>query len=153
QRQLLDYGLPPDRAASVETSIDTARRNNAGQPFHIPADRLSRRVRPRARDDDRRRDAPRSRSGEDWKHLGEVQIIVEKPLNGNIGNPTDLKTYAQAGGYRALRKALQTMAPVEVIATVKESNLRGRGGAGFPTGMKWSLIPAGSDAPHPKYLV
>jgi NADH-quinone oxidoreductase subunit F len=78
---------------------------------------------------------------------------VEKPLTKNIGNPIDLNTYEHAGGYRALRKALQTMTPPEVIASVKEANLRGRGGAGFPTGMKWSLIPAGSDARRPKYLV
>src|SRR5438552_18838787 len=45
------------------------------------------------------------------------------------------------------------MTPSEVIAEVKESNLRGRGGAGFPTGMKWGLVPAGNDAPHPKYLI
>ena len=36
---------------------------------------------------------------------------------------------------------------------VKKSNLRGRGGAGFPTGMKWSFVPMGEDAPQPKYLV
>ena len=36
---------------------------------------------------------------------------------------------------------------------VKDSDLRGRGGAGFPTGMKWSFVPMGDDAPHPKYLV
>jgi NADH-quinone oxidoreductase subunit F len=78
---------------------------------------------------------------------------VEKPLTRNIGNPADLKSYERAGGYQALRKALQKMSPAEVIAAVKESNLRGRGGAGFPTGMKWGLVPAGSGAPHPKYLV
>jgi NADH-quinone oxidoreductase subunit F len=78
---------------------------------------------------------------------------VEKPLTRNIGTLADLKSYERAGGYQALRKALQTMSPAEVIAAVKESNLRGRGGAGFPTGMKWGLVPAGSDEPHPKYLV
>jgi NADH-quinone oxidoreductase subunit F len=78
---------------------------------------------------------------------------VEKPLTRNIATPADLKSYERSGGYQALRKALQKMSPAEVIAAVKESNLRGRGGAGFPTGMKWGLVPAGSDAPHPKYLV
>ena len=78
---------------------------------------------------------------------------MEKPLTRNIGTPTDLKTYEHAGGYQALRKALQKMTPAEAIAEVKESNLRGRGGAGFQTGMKWRLVPAGNNAPHPKYLV
>ena len=45
------------------------------------------------------------------------------------------------------------MAPEDVTELVKKSNLRGRGGAGFPTGMKWSFVPMGPDAPHPKYLV
>ncbi len=58
--------------------------------------------------------------------------------------------YSRRGGYRALRKAL-TMAPADVVSMVKDSGLRGRGGAGFPTGMKWSFIP--QDNPKPKYLV
>jgi NADH-quinone oxidoreductase subunit F len=61
-----------------------------------------------------------------------------------------LQSYAARGGYAALDKAL-AMAPDDVIATVKDSGLRGRGGAGFPTGMKWSFIP--QDNPNPKYLV
>lgn len=61
-----------------------------------------------------------------------------------------LEVYRRNGGYRALSKAL-AMPPDEVIAYVKESGLRGRGGAGFPTGMKWQFIPQGDDKPH--YLV
>ncbi len=61
-----------------------------------------------------------------------------------------LATYESRGGYDALAKAL-TMAPDDIIAAVKDSGLRGRGGAGFPTGMKWSFIP--QDNPNPKYLV
>ncbi|MFT4297478.1 MAG: NADH-quinone oxidoreductase subunit NuoF [Micropruina sp.] len=61
-----------------------------------------------------------------------------------------LTNYERRGGYRALRKALgQT--PAEVMGVVKDSGLRGRGGAGFPTGMKWSFVP--QDNPNPKYLV
>src|SRR5260370_37551075 len=48
--------------------------------------------------------------------------------------------YVKNGGYDALRKAL-TMTPDEVTQVVKDSNLRGRGGAGFPTGVKWSFVP------------
>ncbi|MDH2414289.1 NADH-quinone oxidoreductase subunit NuoF [Nocardioides sp. CER19] len=61
-----------------------------------------------------------------------------------------LASYAAQGGYQALDKALG-MSPDEVITAVKDSGLRGRGGAGFPTGMKWSFIP--QDNPNPKYLV
>jgi len=61
-----------------------------------------------------------------------------------------LDAYSKTGGYDALRKAL-TMTPDEVTTEVKDSGLRGRGGAGFPTGMKWSFVP--KDNPNPKYLV
>ncbi len=61
-----------------------------------------------------------------------------------------LSRYEATGGYRALRKALD-MQPDELITLVKDANLRGRGGAGFPTGMKWSFVP--QDNPNPKYLV
>jgi NADH-quinone oxidoreductase subunit F len=64
-----------------------------------------------------------------------------------------LPEYERAGGYEGLRKALTRMAPEEVTALVLEANLRGRGGAGFPTGRKWSFVPMGPDAPQPKYLV
>jgi NADH-quinone oxidoreductase subunit F len=59
-----------------------------------------------------------------------------------------LETYEQLEGYQGLRKALTTMTPDEVITVVKDSSLRGRGGAGFPTGMKWQFIPQGDGKPH-----
>jgi NADH-quinone oxidoreductase subunit F len=61
-----------------------------------------------------------------------------------------LRAYERAGGYKALRKALESK-PDDLIQLLKDSNLRGRGGAGFPTGMKWAFIPQGDDKPH--YLV
>jgi NADH-quinone oxidoreductase subunit F len=61
-----------------------------------------------------------------------------------------LAGYRRAGGYRALPKAL-AMQPDQVIQTLKDSALRGRGGAGFPTGNKWGFIPQGDGKPH--YLV
>src|SRR4051794_15605627 len=80
---------------------------------------------------------------------------MEKPLTGNFRTdrePVSLAEYERGEGYQGLRKAL-LMTPAEVTELVKRSNLRGRGGAGFPTGMKWSFVPMGKDAPHPKYLV
>jgi NADH-quinone oxidoreductase subunit F len=80
---------------------------------------------------------------------------MEKVLTKNIrpdGEANDFNAYEKAGGYGALRKAL-TMEPKAITDVVKNSNLRGRGGAGFPTGQKWSFVPIGKDAPHPKYLV
>jgi NADH-quinone oxidoreductase subunit F len=57
------------------------------------------------------------------------------------------------GGYQAVHKILKELTPAEVTNLVKESNLRGRGGAGFNTGLKWSFVPMGPDVPRPKYLV
>ena len=74
-------------------------------------------------------------------------------LSRNWADPQSwtLAAYQRRGGYRAMRKALLRMTPAEVMDQVKESGLRGRGGAGFPTGMKWSFVP--QDTPKPKYLV
>jgi NADH-quinone oxidoreductase subunit F len=80
---------------------------------------------------------------------------METPLTRNIRpdrEPLDFDGYRRAGGYAAADKALR-MSPKDVADSVTKSNLRGRGGAGFPTGKKWSFVPMGEDAPHPKYLV
>ncbi|HEX7150394.1 MAG TPA: NADH-quinone oxidoreductase subunit NuoF [Thermoanaerobaculia bacterium] len=75
-----------------------------------------------------------------------------KVLTANIDKPnsTSIDTYLAGGGYESARKAL-AMKWEEVIQLVKDSELRGRGGAGFPTGMKWSFVPR--NAPRPTYLL
>jgi NADH-quinone oxidoreductase subunit F len=62
-----------------------------------------------------------------------------------------IDVYLQHDGYKALEKALREMTPETIIDEVKKSNLRGRGGAGFPTGMKWSFVP--KDSTKPKYVI
>ncbi|HEV7193804.1 MAG TPA: NADH-quinone oxidoreductase subunit NuoF [Jatrophihabitantaceae bacterium] len=61
--------------------------------------------------------------------------------------PWKIENYERLDGYSGLRQAL-TMAPDDLITLIKDSNLRGRGGAGFPTGMKWQFIPQGDGKPH-----
>jgi len=83
-------------------------------------------------------------------------VSQEKPLTGMIRpdrHPPGLKEYESAGGYRAVQETVGKTDPEEVRKAVEDSNLRGRGGAGFSTGMKWSFVPMGDDAPHPKYLI
>src|SRR5271157_5185320 len=63
---------------------------------------------------------------------------------------TSLEAYRRDGGYRALAKALNEMTPAQVVDVVKASGLRGRGGAGFPCGVKWTFLP--KDHPGPIYL-
>jgi NADH-quinone oxidoreductase subunit F len=83
----------------------------------------------------------------------EIKAIGCEPLSlKRIGvkDGHTLKVYRAGGGYKSLEKAL-SMTPDQIIQEVKDSALRGRGGAGFPTGMKWSFVPR--DNPKPKYIV
>ncbi|HXZ66763.1 MAG TPA: NADH-quinone oxidoreductase subunit NuoF [Streptosporangiaceae bacterium] len=81
-----------------------------------------------------------------------MSTILTPELTAHWDDPTSfsLASYRRDGGYQALPRAL-AMEPDQVIQTVKESGLRGRGGAGFPTGNKWGFIPQGDGKPH--YLV
>ncbi len=78
---------------------------------------------------------------------GELRILTR-----NFGKKDSytLGVYESGGGYTALKKAIGGMKPEDVMGEVDKSGLRGRGGAGFPTGKKWSFIP--KDSPNPKYL-
>jgi len=82
-------------------------------------------------------------------HTIRIMEFTEKLLLPDIPNLHQLSVYEQHGGYSALRKALQ-MKPEEVTEEVKRSGLRGRGGAAFPTGLKWSFMPKQTD--KPKYI-
>jgi NADH-quinone oxidoreductase subunit F len=80
--------------------------------------------------------------------MAEMRILmayIDDPDQKNI------ETYEKNGGYQALRKAIPSMPPEEITEQVKQSGLRGRGGAGFATGMKWGFVPKNPELP--KYLV
>ncbi len=78
------------------------------------------------------------------------QAILLAGLDGD--NTWGIEHYIKRGGYSALRKILESgMTPEQIIAEVKKSDLRGRGGAGFPTGLKWSFMPR--QFPMDKYVV
>ena len=82
---------------------------------------------------------------------------MEIPLTKHIRTgekPLTLREYEDVGGYKAVHKALKEMNPDQIIGEVKASNLLGRGGAGFPTGLKWSLVPKKTDKDdEPRYLL
>jgi len=79
-------------------------------------------------------------------HPDEVKVVSRRFGLG----ATQLDRYLELDGYKAVQKALG-MTPDAIINEVKASNLRGRGGAGFPTGMKWSFVP--KQSPKPKYIL
>jgi NADH-quinone oxidoreductase subunit F len=78
----------------------------------------------------------------------------EPVLLSNIHKPDShtRRVYESGGGYRGLRRALKEMSPHDIVELVKSSGLRGRGGAGFPTGKKWSFLPDPKQNPGPVYL-
>ncbi len=82
------------------------------------------------------------------RHPAETPLISR---NWGIQDSHKIEVYLKQGGYQALTKALKEMTPEAIIEEVKKSNLRGRGGAGFPTGMKWSFVP--KDSPKEKYVI
>lgn len=79
-------------------------------------------------------------------HPDEIKVVTKRFGQG----ATNLDRYLDLDGYKAVQKAL-TMTPDEIINLVKASGLRGRGGAGFSTGLKWSFVP--KQAPKPKYIL
>ncbi|MFB3917976.1 MAG: NADH-quinone oxidoreductase subunit NuoF [Terriglobales bacterium] len=79
-------------------------------------------------------------------HPDEVKVVSKRFGLG----ATNIDRYLELDGYKAVQKAL-SMGPDAIIAEMKASNLRGRGGAGFPTGMKWSFVP--KESPKPKYIL
>src|SRR5437016_11418026 len=80
------------------------------------------------------------------KHPDEIRVVSSRFGKG----ATNIDKYIELDGYKAVRKAL-TMTPDAIINEVKTSNLRGRGGAGFPTGLKWSFVP--KQSAKPKYVL
>src|SRR5580765_5717957 len=82
------------------------------------------------------------------RHALETPLISRR---WGIKDSHKIDVYLKHDGYKALEKALKEMTRESIIDEVKKSSLRGRGGAGFPTGMKWSFVP--KDSPKPKYLI
>jgi NADH-quinone oxidoreductase subunit F len=82
------------------------------------------------------------------RHPEETPLISRR---WGMKDSQKMDVYLMQGGYQALEKALKEMTPETIIDEVKKSNLRGRGGAGFPTGMKWSFVP--KDSSKPKYVI
>ena len=83
-----------------------------------------------------------------------MSVLTEKVMTRDWGKPgqNTLKGYKERGGYQQLKRVLDSMQPAQITDEVKKSNLRGRGGAGFPTGLKWSFVPSLEKNTKPRYL-
>jgi NADH-quinone oxidoreductase subunit F len=82
--------------------------------------------------------------------------VTDRPLTRNIDlnrGPLDIAGYEAADGYQSMHAIAKGLSPDDVLNIVKTSGLKGRGGAGFPTGLKWSFVPRGDGSPKQKYLV
>lgn len=100
-----------------------------------------------------------------WEGVQRYEISMrEKPVASFLGNqlpiateyrgminPLDIDEYKKRGGYTAMQKVLETMSPDEVVEQVKQSGIRGRGGGGFPTGLKWEFVK--KEKSDEKYLI
>jgi NADH-quinone oxidoreductase subunit F len=82
------------------------------------------------------------------RHPAEVPVISKR---FEVKDAHKIDVYLEHDGYKAVTKALNVMTADQIIEEVKKSNLRGRGGAGFPAGVKWSFVP--KDASKPKYVI
>ncbi|NHI93863.1 MAG: NADH-quinone oxidoreductase subunit NuoF [Candidatus Lokiarchaeota archaeon] len=95
------------------------------------------------------------KTGKPVKYRKDIQFYYEQNpiILKNIGkiNPESIDDYIDVGGYKSLEKVLKKFTPIEVINEIKKSRLRGRGGAGFPTGQKWEFCRNASD--FPKYII
>src|SRR5262249_15551435 len=149
--------LPPRRRAGHPASSRNAaghptRRNERGRPRDPAGGGVSLRLRGGADGAGGRslRAEPHARQGRSDPRG--AALMAEIVLMRNFDRPDShtLNAYRNAGGYAAWTKA-QTMEPAAIVDEVKKSNLRGLGGAGFPTGMKWSFIPKTHTGPV--YLV
>ncbi|MDD1778882.1 MAG: NAD(P)H-dependent oxidoreductase subunit E, partial [Candidatus Helarchaeota archaeon] len=95
-------------------------------------------------------------TGKYIKNMEDIPFYSEQKLRIVLQNcgridPENIEEYIAVGGYKSLKKVLTEFTPSEVIDQIKRSRLRGRGGAGFPTGQKWSLCSKASG--NPKYLI
>ena len=82
--------------------------------------------------------------------------MTERPLTKNIDMtrpPLAIADYESNDGYQSIRNIAKGMSPSDVLQKTKDSGLKGRGGAGFPTGLKWSFVPQGDVTPKQKYFV
>jgi (2Fe-2S) ferredoxin len=79
--------------------------------------------------------------GEDYHVFHDNQTKIVLADLGKI-DPESIEEYLEVDGYKAAKKVLTTMSPADVIVTIKDSGLRGRGGGGFPAGVKWSFCAA-----------